>query len=83
MPLDHARDPDDLHGDSVVFALEIKVRRNGAMSVAGSIFEEAYALAVLDAAKQSIKNHNAQRRLGLGEAVIVPPSDTPWERIFR
>jgi len=83
MPLDHARDPDDLHGDAVVFALEIKVRRNGAMSVAGSIFEEAYALAALDAAKQSIKDHNARRRLDQGGSVIVPPHDTPWERLFR
>lgn len=76
-------DPDDLHGDAVVFAIEIKVRRNGAMSVAGSIGEEAYALAVLDAAKQSVKAHNARHALAQPAGLIVPAHDTPWERLFR
>lgn len=78
-----SQDPDDLHGDAVVFALEIKVRRNGAMSVAGGIGEEAYALAVLDAAKQSIKAHNAREALARPQGLIVPARDTPWERLFR
>jgi hypothetical protein len=72
------RDPDDLYGDSTVFFLEIRVRRNGAMSVGGHIHEEAYALSVLDAAKQTIKNHNARARMAGGSAVIVPAHDTPW-----
>jgi hypothetical protein len=77
-----ARDPDDIHGDAVVFALEIKVRRNGAMSVAGGIQNEQYALAVLDAARQSIKSHNARGKIE-GTGLIVPSSDTPWSKFIQ
>lgn len=75
-----SRDPDDLHGDETVFFLEIRVRRNGAMSVGGHIHEEKYALAVLDAARQTIKNHNARAKLGAGHDIIVPAKDTPWDK---
>lgn len=69
-------DPDDLHGDAVVFALEIKVRRCGAMSVAGNIKDVTYALAVLDAARQSVKSHNARQAIE-GEGLLIPPHDLP------
>jgi hypothetical protein len=67
------RDPDDLYGDSTVFLLEIRVRRNGAMSVAGDIYDLPYALAVLDNAKDSIRSHHA--RLHQNDILIVPPND--------
>lgn len=67
-------DPDDPHGDAVIAVLEIKVRRNGAMSVAGSINDEVYALAMLDSARDSIKSHNARGRKQT--ALILPAHDT-------
>lgn len=70
------RDPDDLHGDQTVAVIEIRVRRNGAMSVAGDINNEAYALAMLDNARDSIRNHNARRRIGERGGVIIPAKDT-------
>ncbi len=74
MSASFAKDPDDLHGDDIVFSLRIDVRRNGAMSVAGNINHEAYALAVLDEARQSIKSHNSKTRIGEG-GLIIPPHD--------
>ena len=70
------RDPDDLHGDTVVASLEIKLRRNGAMSVGGSITDELYALHLLDTARDTIKSYHAQRRLGNRSQLVVPAYDT-------
>lgn len=70
------RDPDDLHGDTVVAFLEIKLRRNGSMSVAGSITDEVYALHLIDTARATIQNHHAQARLGNRTQLIVPAHDT-------
>lgn len=71
-----SKDPDDLHGDTVVFQLTIACRRNGAMSVAGNINDMEYALAVLDTARQTIKNHHAQIKLGQRGGLIIPAHDT-------
>ncbi len=70
------RDPDDLHDDDVVAVLELKVRRNGAMSVAGCINDEQYALAMLDNARDTIKRHNARRVIDGGGSVLIPSYDT-------
>lgn len=71
-----SRDPDDLHGDTVVASLEINLRRNGAMSVGGSITDEVYALHLLDTARDTVKNYHAQRRLGNRSQLVVPAYDT-------
>lgn len=70
------RDPDDLHGDTVVACLEIKLRRNGAMSVAGSITDEVYAKYLLDTARATITGYHSQRMLGNRSQLIVPAHDT-------
>ena len=75
-----SKDPDDVHGDSTVFTLQIRVRRNGAMSVAGDIYQLNYALSVLEAAKDSLCGYHARQKLAGGDALIVPASDTPWDR---
>ena len=72
-----SKDPDDLHGEEVTAYLQIAVRRNGAMSVAGCIENEQYAIAMLDAAKDSIRNHNARRRLQQPQGLIIPANETP------
>lgn len=74
------RDADDLTGDSTVFLLEIRVRKNGAMSVAGDIHSREYALSVLDAARQTIMGFHARQKLAGGSELIVPANDTPWDK---
>lgn len=73
----YSRDPDDLHGDTIVAYLKISVRRNGSMSTEGCIDQEAYALAMLDNARDAIKNHNARKKLNDGKRLITPHYDTP------
>lgn len=69
------RDPDDLFGDTVVFELVIQIRRNGAMSVAGSINDLEYAKIVLESAKDTLNTYHARKRLG-HDSIIVPAYDT-------
>lgn len=65
---------EDARDDDVTAELRIQVRRNGAMSVAGCIQQEAYAIAMLDAARESIRSHN--RRQINGGGLILPPERT-------
>ena len=64
-----SRDPDALYDDAPIARLEITCRRNGALSVAGDISDLAYALAMLDNAKDALRNHHARR------ALIIPSRD--------
>lgn len=64
---------DDL---TVVAELRVRIHRSGAMSVAGSIGDETYAIACLEQAIQSVKDHHKRLR-GDGSALIVPACDTP------
>ena len=73
----YAKDQDDLYGDSIVCAITISVRRNGSMSVSGNINDEAYSMAMLDAAKQSLKNHHARMKIENGKGFIMPSYDNP------
>lgn len=72
----HARDPDDLYGDTVVATIEIKLRRNGSMSVGGSITDEVYARYLLDTARETLTNYHLQRRMGNTSQLVVPAHDT-------
>lgn len=67
---DHARDPDALYDDAIITVLKIAVRRNGSLSVEGSIDDERYALALLDHAKDAVRNHHVRR-----SALIIPAHD--------
>jgi hypothetical protein len=71
----YARDPDDLYGDTKVAVIEVAVRRNGAMSVAGCINNLPYALAMLDQAKDAVRRHHS--RMNAGKQLIIPAHDTP------
>lgn len=72
-----SKDPDDLTGDEPVAIIRVAVRRNGSMSVEGCINDEAYALAMLDAARDSVRNHNARNRLQRPGGLILPANETP------
>lgn len=76
MFMEATRDPDDLHGDQTVAVIEVRVRRNGAMSVGGCINDESYAIAMLQHAIDSVRSYNARRRLGQPGGLIVPAEDT-------
>jgi hypothetical protein len=69
------KDPDELHGDTTVFEIVISIRRNGAMSVSGSINDLEYAKIVLTSAIDSLDTYHARKRLGV-EGIIVPAHDT-------
>lgn len=73
---EYSRDIDDLHGDTVVATIEIKLRRNGAMSVAGQIQDEHFAMYMLDTARDTLKNHHNRLRAGDRLGVLVPAYDT-------
>jgi hypothetical protein len=70
------RDPDDLYGDQTVAVIEVRIRRNGAMSVAGSINDEAYAVAMLQHAIDSVRDHNARKHLGERGGLLISAKDT-------
>ena len=76
MYTDRTKDRDDLHGDTVVSEIAIQLRRNGAMSVSGSITDEIYARYLLDTARDTLTNYHLQRTLGLRSQLIVPAHDT-------
>ena len=67
----HAQDPDALYDDAPVARIEIICRRDGALTVAGSIEHEAYALAVLANAADALRSFHAHRRT----YILVPPRD--------
>jgi len=70
---EYSRDPDDLHGDTKVAVIEVAIRRNGAMSVAGAINDLPMALAMLDQAKDTVRNHHM--RINAGKQIITPSYD--------
>lgn len=71
-----AKSFDEIHGQTVVAQIDIRMDRMGNMRVAGSITDEAAALAMLDAAKETLRNYHAKQKLGLRSAIIVPGYDT-------
>ena len=76
---DYSRDPDDLHGETKVAVIEIAIRRNGSMSVAGHINDLTYALAMLDQAKDVVKRHHM--RINSGKKIITPGCDTDTDKL--
>lgn len=70
------RDADDLHGETVVAEITIQLRRNGCMSVGGSITDEVYARYLLDTARDTLTNYHIQQKLGNRSSIIVPAHDT-------
>lgn len=71
------QDPDAVYDDAPVSQLILTCRRNGAMSVEGCIENEMYALAMLDNARDAVRNYNARKRIDAGLALTVPANDTP------
>jgi hypothetical protein len=73
---DYSRDPDYLHDDMVTARIQIVVRQDGALGVAGSInMPLPFLLAVLDNAKDAVRRHHMQ--MNLGKQIITPAYDAP------
>jgi hypothetical protein len=66
----------DIRDEDVVAELKIVILRSGAMGVMGSIGDEKYAVACLEQAIQSVKDHHRRLR-GDGSMLITPSYDTP------
>lgn len=62
-------------GDRVMAKLTITVFQSGAMSVGGNIEDRAYALALIDGARDAVINHHA--RIAAKGGVIMPAHDNP------
>lgn len=62
-----------LEDEEVVLSLTLQVRRSGAMSIAGCVNDEANALAMLDAARDTITMRQARKKLSAG-GIVVPSS---------
>lgn len=60
----------------VVGVLQMKVRKNGGMSVAGDVDMGPYCLAMIANGKDTVRDHNARRRVEQGKAVILPGAST-------
>lgn len=60
-------------GNTVVAFLEIKMRRNGMMSIGGSITDEEYVLKMIDTARATLVENFKRNREG---KIIVPAYDT-------
>jgi hypothetical protein len=68
--------PDDFYGDTVVAEINIQLRRNGCMSVAGSINDETYSNYLLDTARDTVHNYHLRQKLQMGQDIIIPAHDT-------
>lgn len=69
------KDADNLHGDTVVAEIVIQMRRNGCMSVQGSINDHEFARYILETAVDTMNTYHARRKLG-ENPIIVPAYDT-------
>lgn len=58
--------------DVPIAQLQITIYRSGAMSVAGAIQDENFALTMIDAARDSIKSHHLRQKGHL----LIPASAT-------
>lgn len=66
------------HGaQEIVMELRVRVHASGALSVLGPIEHKEYALALLENAKDAIRNHHARRAGNL----IVPSEDVSISKI--
>lgn len=61
--------------DPVVAYLQIDIRRSGALSVAGSIDNERYAVSALQGAIDAVKSHHSKVK-----TLIIPGKDTGLRR---
>lgn len=61
-----------LRDDDVMAQLTVTVYRSGAMSVAGDIHDEKFALSLIDAARDSVKSHHLRSH----GSIIIPPQNS-------
>lgn len=69
-------DMDDLHGQTVVAHIDIRMDRTGAMRLAGSITDEKFAEMMLKTALETLKNYHVQQKRGLRSPILVHANET-------
>jgi|JI10StandDraft_1071094.scaffolds.fasta_scaffold13234_13 hypothetical protein len=67
---------DDLHGATTVASISIRMTRDGACRVEGSITDHAFACFLLDTARDVVNNYHNRAKMMDGKAIIVPAYDT-------
>jgi hypothetical protein len=68
----HGIDPDALYDDEKVAIIEVSIRRNGSMSIAGNINNFDAAILMLEQARDNIK----QKQIAAQGKIIIPASDS-------
>lgn len=63
--------------DEIVYAIQIKVRRNGNMSVGGTINDKTLALQILDNGRDAVAAYH--NKISNGATIAVPSYDTGIE----
>lgn len=66
---------DDLHGDTVVAEITIRMARSGMMRVAGSITDHEFAMHMLDTARDVVNGYHGRVK-DSDSPLIVPAYDT-------
>lgn len=69
-------DLDDLHGQTVVAHIDIRMDRSGAMRLAGSITDEKFAEYMLKTALETLKNYHIEQKRGNRSPILVHANDT-------
>ena len=72
----NTNDSAEMCDEDVVAELRIRIRRDGAMSVAGCINEKDLALAMCDQARECITNNADRQKLQSQSGLIIPHYDS-------
>lgn len=67
---------DDLHGQTVVAHIDIRMDRAGNMRLAGSITDEAFATMMLKTALETLKNYHIEQKRGNRSGILVRANET-------
>lgn len=70
-------DLDDLHGQTVVAHIDIRMDRAGNMRLAGSITDEKFAEYMLRMALDTLRNYHIEQKKGNRSPILVHANDTP------
>jgi hypothetical protein len=73
------KDPDALYDDETIFVIDIAVLGDGCLRTSGDIHDKQYALACIDAAKETVKRHCAKPSL----VPYVPPKITKPDDVLH
>jgi hypothetical protein len=62
--------------NEVVAELTLVGRRNGAMDIQGNIYDDTYALLMVDHMREKIRSHVDRKHLEGGKGILIKPQDS-------